>query len=333
MSRIPLLTLENAAGLIRHTTDCLGREYPNTLGDSKPRLRHPAFYGCFDWHSSVHGHWAMVRLLKLFPDSGLARDLQTTLGSRLTSENIAGEIETLSRKENYFFECPYGWSWFLYLCAELQDMKSEAARLWSDVLSPLEQIIAERSREYFTGLSGPIRHGVHSNSAFSLALMIDYARAAGDRQLSRCLCETSRRFYSNDTACPAAYEPSANDFLSPCLAEAETMRRVLDAVSFREWFNDFLPSPITEDQTKAWSPPPPVGHLIGLTFHRAWCFEALASVLEEEDPRRPSFRVLVEENCAAGLEALGKCGYEGTHWLATFAIYFISRAWLRQREC
>ena len=319
-----LLSPELATRLIRHTTGCVDREYPNTLKSVEPRSSHPAFFGCFDWHSSVHGHWAMARLIAMFPDSDLAVDLRRILGCHLTQERIAGEITTFAEKEKHFYECPYGWAWFLHLCAELRDLKAEIAGSWLQALSPLERTIVTRSREYFAGLYRPIRYGLHGNSAFSLALMIDYAQSTCDETLEGCLRDTAVRFFGEDTACPTSYEPSPNDFLSPCLAEAEVMRRVLEPQEFKEWFDAFIPVARAKTLTEAWGPPPPVGHLIGLMFHRAWCLDALSSRLEEDDPRRTTFRAIAESNCVAGLEATERCGYEGTHWVATFAIYLLT---------
>ena len=326
-----MLTLELSSRLIRCAIDCVQREFPNTLGNrpggGAPRSAHPVFFGCFDWHSAVHGHWAMAHLLRRFPTADYAVELRNILNSHFTPEGISGEIVYLSEESSYFFECPYGWAWYLHLCRELSLLSGSEAEMWRMTLKPLEELIAGRCAEYFYRLTYPIRYGIHQNSAFSLALMIGYAQNAGNRELLGALSDRARTYFSDDAGCPVGYEPSGYDFLSPCLAEANLMRQVLSTDEFERWFSGFMPGSRDSELRKYLMPPvisdlsdPLLGHLIGLTFHRAWTLQEIALSFEEENPRRNLFLEISQANINSGLAWISDSGYGGTHWLATYAI-------------
>lgn len=323
-----------SAQLIQFTLDCVQRKYPNCEGSKDAKNLHPIFYGCFDWHSSVHGHWAMVRQLGRNPAAGYLIAIRNILNEHFTAERTAGEIAYLSGPDTYFYECPYGWGWFLLLCAELFNTEDEDAQKWRAALEPLENLIIPRCIEYFSRLSYPIRYGIHSNSGFSLALMIKYAKIVKNNELFEKLKGKARQFYLDDVACPATYEPSGYDFLSPCLAEADLMRLVLEREDFLTWLGKFLPPTIDTSLRTCWMPPsisdltdPLLGHLIGLTFHRAWTLKGIAMSLDSGDSRRNLFLELSELNSDAGLQRIEHSGYGGTHWLASYAIYLLTEAW------
>ncbi|HXY40342.1 MAG TPA: DUF2891 domain-containing protein, partial [Vicinamibacteria bacterium] len=219
---------------------CVHQEYPNKIAhvmtsdaDARPpRVLTPAFYGCYDWHSSVHGHWLLARVARLLPGTPLAAQAQSALDRSLTAANLAAEAEYLQGKGRVSFERPYGLAWLLQLAAELREWGSPEARGWAKAAEPLERVAVARLLDWLPKLTRPIRIGEHSQTAFSLALVLDWARVAGD-DTTRALVESrSRDFYGQDRDCPLAYEPSGEDFLSPCLAEADLMRRVLGGREF-----------------------------------------------------------------------------------------------------
>ncbi|MBT3275734.1 MAG: DUF2891 family protein [Spirochaetales bacterium] len=332
------LTLDISAKFIRYAIDCVQREYPNVLGSDAqtgaPRDIHPVFFGCFDWHSSVHGHWAMAHVLRLYPSVECANEMRALFNDHFTADRIAAEATHLSAANKYFFECPYGWAWFLVLCRELSLLSNPEAKSWREALKPLEELIADRSIEYFDRLTYPIRHGVHQNSAFSLSLMIAYAEDAGNQALAGTLRNRAKTFFADDTRCPLAYEPSGQDFLSPCLAEANLMRRVLPADEFGGWLDQFLPESGMRELAMLLAPPaitdasdPLLGHLVGLAFHRAWALRELAAVLGHGDPRCSVFLETAQANIDSGLVWINGSDYVGTHWLATYAISALGAAW------
>ncbi len=217
----------------RLALECVHQEYPNKIahvlagdGDVRPpRELTPAFYGCYDWHSAVHGHWLLARLARSFPDSPVAGEARQALAESLTAENIAAEVRYLEGPGRVSFERPYGLAWLLQLAAELRQWDDPQARGWAEVLAPLERSAAERLRQWIPKLTHPIRIGEHSQTAFAFGLIVDWARIAGDYRTEGAVRRASFRFYLEDRACPLAYEPSGHDFLSPCLAEADLMRR------------------------------------------------------------------------------------------------------------
>jgi len=328
---------------------CLHAEYPNhishTLGgdaDARPpRSLTPAFYGCYDWHSDVHGHWLLVRLLRLFPDAPFAAEARVALDSTFTAANVAGEVTYLRGAERASFERPYGLAWLLALSAELRRWDDPDARRWSAQLEPLEAEAAARLEGWLPKLHYPIRIGEHDQTAFSFGLMWDWAAVAADTKMRPLLTDAARRFYQHDRNCPLAYEPSGEDFLSPCLAEADFMRRVLDEAAFGRWLTHFLPviphGPAAKGTARTpWLSPavvtdredPKLAHIDGLNLSRAWMLEGIAAGLPADDARIPALLAAARKHSDAALPAVTGEHYAGGHWLGTFAVYLTSRAGL-----
>ena len=320
---------------------CLHAEYPNHLSHTldsdadarPPRVLNPAFYGCYDWHSDVHGHWLLVRLVRLFPDAPFAEMARAELALSLNAQNIAGEVAYLQRTDRASFERPYGLAWLLQLSAELRSWNDPQAQQWATVLRPLETEAAARLKSWLPKLHYPIRIGEHDQTAFSFGLIWDWAGVAGDAQMRSVLGEAARRFYLNDRNCPIDYEPSGQDFLSPCLAEADFMRRVQSPAVFGRWLSSFLPG-ISAKAGPHWLTPavvtdradPKLAHIDGLNLSRAWMLEGIAQGLEKGDRRVPVLRALAVRHREAALPAVTGEHYEGGHWLGTFAVYLTSGA-------
>ncbi|HSL19984.1 MAG TPA: DUF2891 domain-containing protein [Vicinamibacterales bacterium] len=325
---------------------CVHKEYPNKIAhvlssdaDARPpRELTPAFYGCYDWHSSVHGHWLLARVARLHPDAPFAARAREALARSLTDANIAGEVRYLRGAGRVSFERPYGLAWLLQLGTELREWNDPQARTWVAALAPLEQEAVARVNDWLPKLTAPIRIGEHSQTALSFGLMLDWARATGERQLASLLATRSRDFYFKDRGCPLSYEPSGEDFLSPCLAEADLMRRVLEPREFAVWLGTFLPS-LSVDGRGDWLVPgivtdptdPKLGHLDGLNLSRAWMLEGIAHGLPEGDRRRRSLEAAAKIHRDAGLKNVTGERYEGGHWLGTFAVYLVTRRGLDAR--
>ncbi|MEJ2719753.1 MAG: DUF2891 domain-containing protein [bacterium] len=335
------LTRPTASSFARLALGCIQREFPNkpdhVMNDStevlSPRSLHPAFYGCFDWHSAVHGHWMLVRLLELFPDLPEAAEIRAALDSNLSAANIAGEAAYFDQANRKSFERTYGWAWLLKLAEELQEWDDPDARRWSANLAPLAKIVAARYLDFLPRQTYPIRTGVHPNTAFGIAFALDYARAVNDTELTRLLEKRSIAYYLGDTNYPAGWEPGGEDFFSPCLLEADLMRRVLDTAEFATWFEGFLPE-LKEGKPASLLTPavvadrtdPKIVHLDGLNLSRAWCMLGIASALPVDSQARS---VLLRSAAAHAEDALGHVAsgnYEGEHWLASFAVYMLSTA-------
>ena len=320
---------------------CLHQEYPNKIshtmkGDADaraPRELTPAFFGCYDWHSAVHGHWLLVRLVRLYPDAAFARAAREELARSFTPQNIAAEVAYLERADRASFERPYGLAWLLQLSAELREWSDPQARQWATTLAPLEAAAGKRLKTWLPKLQYPIRIGEHSQTAFSFGLVWDWAQVSGDQEMRTLLESAARRFYRNDKSCPLAYEPSGEDFLSPCLAEADFMRRVLDRRAFTEWLGGFMPG-IPIDASKTWLSPgivtdrsdPKLAHIDGLNLSRAWMLEGIAHGLNPSDRRVPALLAAAAHHREAALPAVTGEHYEGGHWLGTFAVYLTSKA-------
>ena len=320
---------------------CAHQEYPNKIahvmqGDADvrpPRELTPAFFGCYDWHSAVQGHWLLVRLLRRFPQADFAPDARAALARSLTPENIAGEVAYLGHARRVSFERPYGLAWLLQLSAELRAWDDPDARRWASALQPLEAAAATRLKAWLPKLHYPIRVGEHDQTAFAFGLVWDWARIAGDAEMAALLTDAAQRFYRRDRACPLAYEPSGQDFLSPCLAEADFMRRVLAPREFAAWLQDFLPG-IPRTGGDAWLAPgvvtdrsdPKLAHIDGLNLSRAWMLEGIAHGLPPRDRRVPALLAAAASHRATALPAVTGEHYEGGHWLGTFAVYLTSRA-------
>lgn len=316
--------------------DCVDQEYPNLIhhvmaGDDEvgaPRELTPAFYGCFDWHSAVHGHWLLVRLTRLFPEAEFATEAREKLAANLTEANLLAEAAYMAHPDRDGFERPYGLAWLLQLVAELDQWDDEQANEWREWLRPVETIAVRRLKDWIPRLHYPIRVGEHDQTAFAFGLALDYARQVGDGELESLLEETAGRFYADDRDCPLHYEPSGHDFLSPCLAEADFMRRVMAPRDFAGWLDDFLPGIGGED----WLPVAIVtdradgklSHIDGLNLSRAWMLDGIAAGLPEDDPRREALRSAARTHAEAGLAGVSDEHYAGGHWLASFAVYLAS---------
>jgi hypothetical protein len=335
---------KSAERFARLALACVHKEYPNKLSHSlnsdadvaPPRKLTPAFYGCYDWHSSVHGHWLLARLVRTYPAAPFAAEARAALQQSLTGASIAQEVAYLKADGRASFERPYGLAWLLQLGAELREWAAEEkipyARELSANLRPLEQAAAERLKIWLPKLSYPVRSGEHSQTAFALSLIIDYARNSGDRDFLNLLTMKARAFYEKDKDCPLAYEPSGEDFLSPCLAEADVMRRVLTPVEFAAWLHRFLPQ-LPRNGSCEWLRPekspdpsdPKLAHIDGLNLSRAWMLEGIASGLPVNDRRLSALRASANAHRNAGLAAVTGEHYEGGHWLGSFAVYLMSR--------
>jgi hypothetical protein len=319
---------------------CTHKEYPNKIShvlnsDSDvepPRKLTPAFCGCYDWHSSVHGHWLLVRLLRTFPDASFANAARDALKTSLTTENLKQEAAYLRGEGRASFERPYGLAWLLQLCAELREWDDPQAREMLANLNPLENAAVERLTAWLPKLSHPVRIGEHDQTAFALGLILDYARGKNDLALTRLASDSARKFFWADKNCPLGYEPSGEDFLSPCLGEADVMRRVLPQGEFAKWLTEFLPQ-IPSTATGDWLPvtvspdpsDPKLAHLDGLNLSRAWMLEGILSSLPADDPRRPALTSAAAAHRHAGLAAVTGEHYEGGHWLGSFAVYLTTQ--------
>jgi len=323
-------------GFGRLALECVHREYPNKIAhvlgsdaDAKPpRVLTPAFFGCYDWHSSVHGHWLLVRAVRLYPALSFARDARAALARSLTPKNIAAEVAYQKAEGRVSFERPYGMAWLLQLAAELRTWDDPQGRQWAAALAPLEQEVAARIFAWLPKLRYPIREGEHDQTAFAFGLIWDWARTTGNAQMQQLLRTKAGEFYQHDRSCPLAYEPSGQDFLSPCLAEADFMRRVLGPKEFAEWLTAFLPQ-IAHDGSTSWLPAaevtdrtdPKLAHLDGLNLSRAWMLEGIAHGLPPSDPRLRSLRATAARHREVSLGAVSRKFYVGSHWLGTFALY------------
>lgn len=326
------LTPDLAAAFARAALANVTREYPRKLdhlldaphGDLTPRHVHPAFYGSYDWHSAVHMHWLLVRLVRTHPGMAEAADIVRVLDRHLAPGHIAVEQAYFDSPGRRTFERPYGWAWLLELQAEalrLANTLAQAQR-WADSLAPLAQVLAGRMREFLAVAPYPMRVGMHANTAFACILALDYARVAADDGLATEIGRAARKWYAADRAAPLAYEPSLADFLSPSLTEAHLMREVLPGPEFRVWLAAFLP-----DGLGSLATPPSVpdrsdaqfSHLDGLSLSRAWALRRIASALSEEDLLRAEVTATAERHLKAGLPQVTGGDYVGEHWLASFA--------------
>jgi hypothetical protein len=332
----------NAAGRFANLAlKCLHQEYPNKIAHTlasdadvhPPRELFPAFYGCYDWHSAVHGHWLLVRLVKTFPKAPFATQARAELARSLTAANLAAETAYLQRAGRASFERPYGLAWVLKLGADLRSWKDPQAAEWARALAPLEAEAAARIKKWLPDLTYPIRVGEHDQTAFAFGLIWDWAGIAGDAQMRTALSEAALRYYEKDRDCPLQYEPSGQDFLSPCLAEADLMRRVLDRAAFTRWLTTALPH-VPRNGHSDWLPPaivtnrsdPKLAHLDGLNLSRAWMLEGIAKSLPEDDRRVFALSNAAKKHREAALPAVTGEHYEGGHWLATFAVYLTTNA-------
>jgi Protein of unknown function (DUF2891) len=340
---VPALDEAAAARFANLALHCAQLEYPNKISHTlasdadvrPPRELAPAFFGCYDWHSSVHGHWLLARLARQFPQAPFAADARATLAQSLIPARIDGEVAYFQAPGRASYERPYGLAWLLKLAAELRAWDDPQARVWSQTLAPLEREAVQRLRNWLPNLRYPIRVGEHSQTAFAFGLVHDWARVTGDAGMQALIEAKARAFYERDEDCPLAYEPSGEDFLSPCLAEADLMRRILPPREYSAWLRHFLPV-IPASAKKAWIAPaevtdrsdPKLAHLDGLNLSRSWMLLGIAAGLPQGDRRIDALHAAAEAHAAAALPAVTGEHYAGGHWLGTFAVYLTSRAGL-----
>jgi len=319
---------------------CVHKEYPNHISHTlnsdadaaPPRKLKPAFYGCYDWHSSVHGHWLLVRLVRTFPDAPFVQAAREALRQSLTAENITQEAAYLRGEGRTSFERPYGLAWLLQLVAELREWDDPQAKEMAANLHPVEEAALERLKNWLPKLSNPVRIGEHDQTAFALGLILDYAHGNGDQKFAELVVSRAKQFYLSDKNCPLAYEPSGEDFLSPCLGEADLMRRVLTSQEFARWLRIFMPQLSLSGKDK-WLQPvvspdpsdPKLAHLDGLNLSRAWMLEGIAAGLPKTDKRLASIMATAKAHNKAGLAAVTGEHYEGGHWLGSFAVYLVTK--------
>jgi hypothetical protein len=335
-ARLTQIQASNFAGL---ALKGIVKEYPNKPGtvlngkhDIKaPRDFHPAFYGSFDWHSSVHGHWMLVRLLRTFPDLPEKQEIRATLKKHLTAGNLKAEADYFAQPNRQSFERMYGWAWLLKLAEELHSWDDPDAKEWSKNLKPLTDTLITRYLAFLPKQTYPIRSGVHPNTAFGLAFAHDYARTVDHKELRQLIEERSRTYYAKDVDAPARWEPDGADFFSPSLMEADLMRRVLPAKEYHLWLKGYLPN-LSKGEPKTLLTPaivadrsdPQIVHLDGLNLSRAWCMRSIASALAKDDPARKVLATSAALHADAALGHVASGDYVGEHWLASFAVLMMS---------
>ncbi len=330
------LTDEQVSAFAELALKGLDREFPNKPSHvmsgpesvKSPRELHPVFYGCFDWHSSVHGHWMLVRLLKEYPDCTVAARIRERLSAHFTAEKIAIEAAYFDAPEHRSFERMYGWAWVLRLATELHTWDDPDGRKWRQSFRPLEERIVDLAQSYLPRLAHPIRTGVHPDTGFALAQMIDYARVVGNRRLLMLAVDRCRLYYLQDRDYPVQYEPSGEDFFSSGLNEADLMRRILAKEDFAAWLERFLPGLAAGQPVNVLEPVEVTDvtdgklvHLAGLDLSRAWALRGIASALDERSPARKVLEDAAARHAATGYKYVFSGHYEGEHWLATFAVY------------
>jgi hypothetical protein len=321
------LTSETAGRFASIALGHVTREYPHKLDHVMegpedalgPRALHPIFFGSFDWHSCVHGWWLMLRVRRLFPDLGVARQIEALAEEMLVPDKAAGELAYLDRAYTGTFERPYGWAWLLALHREAQRHEDRA---WAEALAPLAAAFADRFKAHLPKLTYPIRNGSHANTAFALIHAFDWARA-NDGDLAALIGTRAEAYYAGDRNCPA-WEPGGDDFLSPALAEALLMRRILPHADFRAWFDAFLPDLAAGEPRSLFTPAissdrsdGKLAHLDGVNLSRAWCWRGIAEALEPDVADLA--RRTADEHLDASLPHVAG-DYMGEHWLATFAL-------------
>lgn len=336
---LPELTPQRASNFAQLALTGIGREYPNKPGHvlggpddlRTPKALHPAFYGCYDWHSAVHGHWMLARLLRLHPNLPEAKAIRSALGEHLTAANLKAEADYFRKPNNKSFERTYGWAWLLKLAQELHGWDDPDAKLWCRNLQPLVDIVVDRYLEFLPKQTYPIRTGVHPNTAFGLAFAFDYAEAVGHAKLKKIIIERAESYFGKDADAPAKWEPGGADFFSPCLMEADLMRRVLPPPRFQEWFAKFLPDAAKGEPKSLFEPAIvsdrsdlQIVHLDGLNLSRAWCMKGIAGSLPTGDPLRAKLLEASRRHARAALDHIASGHYGGEHWLASFAVYLLT---------
>ncbi|WP_291099566.1 MULTISPECIES: DUF2891 domain-containing protein [Weeksellaceae] len=327
------LNLQQAKKIFDLPTHCISIEYPNKLGNvlgsendlKTPKQIRPIFYGCFDWHSSVHGFWSIIKLMKDYPELDANNKIRNQLNQLITRDNVTVEMSFFNDKNNKSFERTYGWAWLLQLQMELNSWKDEDAIKWSKNLQPLSDLIINRYEEYLPKLVYPIRTGTHDNTAFGLSLAIDYARAVNNKSFEKIITDNAIRLYQKDESCNIAFEPSGSDFLSPCLEEALIMSKVKNKHDYKSWLKNFLPQLLKND----FNLQPGVvsdrtdGHLVhldGLNFSRATALYQIQNKL----PDLKYLNKVADNHLNYSLNNITNDDYMGSHWLGTFALYALT---------
>ncbi len=333
------LTEKGASHFAKRALSCIQVEYPNKLSHvmrdasqaGTPKELHPAFYGCFDWHSAVHGHWMLIRLLKLYPNMEEADAIRNTLSQTLTKANLLHEAAYLHEPGRKAFERLYGWGWLLKLAEELENWNDDQGQEWSENLQPVTDAIRQHYLEFLPRQDYPIRVGTHANTAFGMSFAYDFGHAIEDEEVSLMTAERAFDYFLTDVNCPASWEPGGADFLSPCLEEANLMSRFMPPVKFAQWLEEFIPE-LKEGGPATLMVPaevsdrrdPQIVHLDGLNLSRAWCMYRIANALPEGDVRIKWLRDSAYEHIMMTLPYVASGNYEGEHWLASFAVYALS---------
>jgi len=345
MSQSPSLEDEQVVSFARLALDSIVREFPNKPGQVYtgpesavvPREIHPVFYGSFDWHSSVHGHWMLVRLLKTQPNSSIEAEIRTLLHTQLNADALLVEAAYFDEKQNKGFERMYGWAWLLQLAHELHTFEDDDAKIWAAHLKPLEDQVVALLLGYLPRLSHPIRTGVHPDTAFAFGMELDYARAVGNKELEQALVAKVLSFYQDDVNYPVQYEPSGEDFFSAGLNEADLMRRVLTQQEYVAWLDAFFPGLADGAMGRVLTPTQVsdvtdgrLVHLAGLNLSRGWTLEGIVSALPDGDQRKDVLQAAAIAHRKVGLEYVFSGHFEGEHWLASFAIYLVTQAGITQ---
>ncbi|MFO7889475.1 MAG: DUF2891 domain-containing protein [bacterium] len=333
------LSQENAYDFSQLALKCIQKEYPYKLGHvinspediHIPKDMHPSFYGCFDWHSAVHGHWMLVKILKMYPDISNAKQIREAIDVNLRAENISQEVKYFQQQNRKSFERTYGWAWLLKLYTELKTWDDPQGRKWAENVLPLAQLISRRYVEFFPKQTYPIRRGVHANTAFGLSFALDYAEITKDKKMMNLLVKKAKEYYLFDKRYSAEWEPGGDDFLSPGLTEADLMRRILNTDQFSKWFDMFMPQVpdnILNPATVTDRSDPKIVHLDGLNLSRAWCMFGIASVLSDRNLKKDILINAGLKHLETGSLNILSGNYEGEHWLASFAIYACSSLYL-----
>lgn len=329
-----ILSEKGASILAALPLKCIDREYPNKTNHTSheekdhvmtPKKLHPAFYGCFDWHSCVHGHWMLIRLLKEFPHLPEAYMIRAAINETITEDNIAAEVRYFDDDLNKGWERTYGWAWLLKLDEELSTWNDADGKKWHQLLQPLTETIVNLWMNFLPKQTYPNRTGVHPNTAFGLVFALDYARTSKNSQFEEAIITHARRIFLKDKNAPTEWEPDGSDFLSPSLEEADLMRRILPQHEFVAWFNKFISLqgirhltqlPIVSDRNDY-----QIVHLDGLCFSRSWCMKGIAKTLPQNDARRKLLQRSAIRHLASALPHVAAGSYGGEHWLASFAVY------------
>ncbi|WP_456378732.1 DUF2891 domain-containing protein [Lutibacter sp.] len=330
----PQLNKKTALYLYHFAFDCIDQEYPNKLGQvlgdatylKEPSELHPAFYGCFDWHSSVHGHWTLLNIIKEIPNfehrDAILEKIQTTI----TKENILKEVQYFDDVHNKTFERTYGWAWLLKVAETLQDWDTKEAKEMYKNIQPLVKLIEEKYIEFLPKLKYPIRVGEHPNTAFGMSFALDYAKKYAPK-LEKVIIEKAKEYYTNDKGCPITWEPGGFDFLSPCLQEASLMLKVLPKEEYIVWLDAFLPnfrnnpSQYLEVAEVTDRSDGKLAHLDGLNFSRAWCLYEIGTALNNNKMQN-----LANKHFEYSYKKMDSGEYAGAHWLASFALYAILKS-------